>query len=105
MAAVSIRICLPVAKVGTNLRVGVERFDMHDVADSSSDNDHLPSISLAHTYNATQAPVSEICIAFKDGEAKWMGDLGYAVQRKPVLSIKTAVLNFVKESIYPIQTH
>lgn len=41
---------------------------MHDVADSSSDNDHLPTIGLAHTYNATQAPVSEICIAFKGQE-------------------------------------
>lgn len=38
---------------------------MHDVADSSSDNDHLPTIGLTHTYNATQAPVSEICVAFK----------------------------------------
>lgn len=44
-------------------------------------------------------------ITFKNGEAKWMGDLGYAVQRKPVLSIKIAVLNFVKEGIHPIQTH
>ena len=41
---------------------------MHDVADSSSDNDHLPTISLAHTYNATQAPVSKIRIAFKGQE-------------------------------------
>lgn len=105
MAAVSIRICLPVAEVGTNLGVGVERLDMHDVADSSSDNDHLPTIGLAHTYNATQAPVSEICIAFKNGETKWMGDLGYAAQRNPILSIKIAVLNFVKEGIHPIQTH
>lgn len=41
---------------------------MHDVADSSSDYDHLPTISLAHTYNATQAPVSVISIAFKEQE-------------------------------------
>lgn len=34
-----------------------------------------------------------------------MGDLGNAVQRKPVLSVKIAVLNFVKEGIHPIQTH
>lgn len=52
----------------TILRVGAERLDMHDVADSSSDNDHLPTICLAHTYNATQAPVSIICIAFKERE-------------------------------------
>lgn len=51
-------------KLLTDLRVRVERLDMHDVADSSSDNDHLPTISLAHTHNATQSPVSEICIAF-----------------------------------------
>lgn len=44
----------------TDLRVGVERLDMHDVADSSPNNYHLPTISLAHTDNATQAPVSEI---------------------------------------------
>lgn len=105
MAAVSVRICRPVTEVGTNLRVGVERLDMHDVADSSSDNDHLPTVSLAHTYNATQAPVSEICIAFKNGKPKWMGDLGDAVQGNPVLSIKIAVLDFVKEGIHPIQTH
>lgn len=52
-------------KLLTNLRVGIERLDMHDVADSSSDNDHFPTIGLAHTYDATQAPVSEICIAFE----------------------------------------
>lgn len=34
-----------------------------------------------------------------------MGDLGYAVQRKSVPSIKVAVLYFVKEGIHPIQTH
>ena len=49
-------------KLLTNLRVGVERFDMYNVADSTSDNDHLPTISLAHTYNGTQTPVGEICI-------------------------------------------
>lgn len=41
---------------------------MHDVADSSSDNDHLPTISLAHSYNATQAPVCIICITLKERE-------------------------------------
>lgn len=51
-------------KLLTDLRVGVKRLDMHDVTDSSSNNNHLPTISLAHTNNATQAPVSEICIAF-----------------------------------------
>lgn len=80
VAAVSVRVGLPVAEVGTNLGVGVERLDMHDVADSSSDNDHLPTISLAHAHNPTQAPVSEIGIAFKNGETKRMGDLSYAVQ-------------------------
>lgn len=34
-----------------------------------------------------------------------MGDLGYAIQRNPVPSVKVAVLNFVKESIHPVQTH
>lgn len=43
---------------------------MHDAANASSDNDHLPTVSLAHTYNASHAPVSEICIAFK-GQEKW----------------------------------
>lgn len=41
-------------------------------------------------------------ITFKNGKTKWMGDLGNAVQRNPVLSIKIAVLNFVKEGINPI---
>lgn len=41
---------------------------MHDVADSPSDNEHLPTVSLAHTHNATQAPVSEICITFMGQE-------------------------------------
>lgn len=41
---------------------------MHDVADSSSDNDHFPAVRLAHTHNATQAPVGEICIAFEEQE-------------------------------------
>lgn len=44
-------------------------------------------------------------LTFKNGKAKRMGDLGYAVQGKPVLSVKVAVLNLVKEGIYPIQTH
>lgn len=44
-------------------------------------------------------------ITFKNGETKWMGDLGYAAQRKSVFSVKIAVLNFVKEGIHPIQTH
>ena len=52
----------------TNLRAGTERLDMHDVTDSSSDNDHLPAVSLAYPYNATQAPVSIICIAFREQE-------------------------------------
>lgn len=142
---------------------------MHNVADSSSDNDHLPTISLAHTYNTAKTPVSEICIAFmrhkqqsttsvilsyitswsiqqrlywhlkgqflctklppslvkkkthsfagseldvyagiitfKNSETKGMGHLGDAVQWNPVLSIKTAVLNFVKEGIHPVKTH
>lgn len=39
---------------------------MHDVADSSSNSDHLTTVSLAHTNNATQAPVSKICISFID---------------------------------------
>lgn len=52
----------------TNLRVGVKRLDMHNVADSSSDYNHLPTIGLAHTYNASQTPVSEICIAFMGQE-------------------------------------
>lgn len=34
-----------------------------------------------------------------------MGHLSNAVQSKPVMSIKIAVLDFVKEGIYPIQTH
>lgn len=41
---------------------------MHNVADSSSDNDHLATISLAHTYNTTQTPVREIGIAFMGRE-------------------------------------
>lgn len=49
----------------TNLRVGVERLDMHDVTDSSSDDDHLPTITFAHTHNPTQTPVSEICVSFR----------------------------------------
>lgn len=44
-------------------------------------------------------------ITFKNSETKWMRDLGDAVQRNPVLSIKIAVLNFIKECIHPIQTH
>ncbi len=44
-------------------------------------------------------------VTFKNGKTKWMGDLGYAVQRNPVLSVKIAVLDFVKEGIHPIQTH
>lgn len=34
-----------------------------------------------------------------------MGDMGYAVQRNSVSSVKIAVLNFVKEGIHPVQTH
>lgn len=99
MAAVPVRIRLPVAEVGTckgawsvinkesdleqivkweeqriklltNLRVGVERLDMHDVADSSSDNDQLPAVGFANACNSTQAPVSEICVAFRSSRAQ-----------------------------------
>lgn len=34
-----------------------------------------------------------------------MGDLGYTIQRKPVLSMKIAVLYFVKECIHPVEPH
>lgn len=34
-----------------------------------------------------------------------MGDLSYPIQREPVLAMKVAVLNFVKEGIHPVQTH
>lgn len=44
-------------------------------------------------------------LTFKNGKTERMGDLCYSVQRNPVLSIKIAVLNFVKEGIDPIQTH
>lgn len=44
-------------------------------------------------------------ITFKNGETERVGDLGYAVQWNPVSSIKIAVLDFVKEGIYPIETH
>lgn len=125
-------------KLLTSLRGGAERLDMHDVADSSSDNNHFPTIRLAHTYDASQTPVCVIRIAcrngkkeeknlhyfmmmeyiillfkyevfkeitFKDGEPKGMGDLSYTVQRYSVFSIKTAVFNFIKEGINPIQAH
>lgn len=44
-------------------------------------------------------------LTFKNSKTKWVGNLSYTVQRNPVLSIKIAVLNFVKEGIHPIQTH
>lgn len=44
-------------------------------------------------------------LTFKNSKTKWVGDLSYTVQGNPVLSIKIAVLNFVKEGIHPIQTH
>lgn len=116
------------------MRGGAERLDMHDVADSPSDNDHFPPVSLAHTYNASQTPVCVIGIAyskgksqlfdpqyatdhhvmkvfeaksttFKYGEPKRVGDLSDTVQRNSVLSVKVAVFNFVKEGIHPIQAH
>lgn len=37
---------------------------MHDMADSSSNDNHLPTIGLAYAHNATQSPVSEICVAY-----------------------------------------
>lgn len=52
----------------TGLGLGAERLDVHDVADSTSDDDHLATVSLAHAHNATQAPVSVVSIAFKEEE-------------------------------------
>lgn len=52
------------------MRGGAERLDMHDVADSSSDNDHFPTVSLAHTYNASQTPVCVIGIAYRKGKSQ-----------------------------------
>lgn len=78
---------------------------MHDVADSPSNNYHLPAIRFAHTYDATQSPVSKVCVVFKNSKAKRMRDLRDTIQRKPVLSIEIAVLNFIKECIHPIKTH
>lgn len=50
-------------KLLTSLRGGAERLDVHDVADSSSDNNHFPTIRLAHTHDASQTPVCVIRIA------------------------------------------
>ena len=47
----------------TCLGVGVESLDMHDVADPSPDDHHLLAVALADTDDATQAPVSEVCVA------------------------------------------
>lgn len=50
----------------TGLGLGAERLDVHDVADSPSDDNHLPTVGLAHTNNATQAPVSVVGIAYRE---------------------------------------
>lgn len=63
-------------EVLTGLGVGVERFDVHDVADSPPDDDHLSPVSLAHPHDPTQAPVSEICIT-------WMGQAGMLMKLRP----------------------
>ena len=44
-------------------------------------------------------------LTFKNSQTKWVGNLGYAVQRNPVLPVKVAMFNFVKEGVHPIQTH
>ena len=43
---------------------------MHDVADASSDDHHLAAVGLAHPYDAAQAPVGEIRVAFGSNRAK-----------------------------------
>lgn len=52
----------------TSLGLGAERLDVHDVADSPSDGDHLPAVSFTHTHDPTQAPVSVVSVAFKEEE-------------------------------------
>lgn len=52
----------------TGLGLGAERLDVHNVADSPSDDDHLPPVSLAHTHDATHAPVSVVSVACKEEE-------------------------------------
>lgn len=50
----------------TGLGLGAERLDVHDVADSPSDDDHLAAVSLAHTHDATQAPVGVVGVPFRE---------------------------------------
>lgn len=95
-------------EVLTGLGVGVERFDVHDVADSPPDDDHLSPVSLAHAHDPTQAPVSEICIT-------WMGRAGMLMKVRPsvenirarpmtlaILSLITSELMFEMTRYLPI---
>lgn len=47
----------------------------------------------------------EDLVTSKDGETKRMWDLSDALQRQPVLSIKGAVFDLIKEGIHPVEAH
>lgn len=51
-------------RVLTSLQVSIERFDMHDVADSSSDNHPLSTIRFSNTDYSSKTPIREVCITF-----------------------------------------
>lgn len=48
----------------TNLRVSVERFDVHDVADPSTNDHHLPSVCFTDPHDSTQPPVGEVHVTW-----------------------------------------
>lgn len=48
----------------TSLQVSIERFDMHNVADSSSDNCHLSTVCFTNPDNSSETPVREVCITY-----------------------------------------
>lgn len=50
----------------TGLGIGIKRLDVHDVADSPPDDDHLSTIGFPNTYNGTQPPISVICIIWTE---------------------------------------
>lgn len=48
----------------TRLQVSIERFDMHNVTDSSPDNRHLSTVCFPNTDYSSETPVREVCIAY-----------------------------------------
>lgn len=48
----------------TSLQVSIERFDMHNVADSSPDNHHLSTVRFPNTDYSSKTPVREVCITY-----------------------------------------